>query len=123
MRDEIKDGDRHPPVRAFRIDEPLILGRSADMQGFLVESPRQDGSRWIGKATWDSGEITWLVQDDYVNAFASLGPGGQLAWSRRAKVGDHFDLVVRDESGEWTLPADGTDWAMPSWSATGQHIV
>lgn len=125
MRNDIdgKKGEtRHAPVRAFRIEEPAILGRSCDAKGFLIESPREDGSRWIGRASWDTGEITWLVQDDSVNAFASLGPGGQLAWARRAKTTDHFELVVRNDSGEWSVPAGGEDRVMPSWSVNGEHL-
>ena len=98
------------------VGEPVVLGRSCDQFGVLVEAQRHDGSRWIGKAAWETGEIEWLVQDGNVNAFASLGPQGQLAWSRRNAQGD-FDLVVRHRDGrQWNLNSSGDSWLLPTWS-------
>lgn len=94
----------------------LLLGRSADASGVLVESPRPGGARWIGRLGWLGGPVEWLVADDRVNAFAALGPEGRLAWSRRAPDGRGFDLVVRGDE-EWSLPAGEGDWLMPAWSA------
>ncbi|MGH7289907.1 MAG: hypothetical protein ACREJT_01760, partial [Myxococcota bacterium] len=90
-----------------------------DENGFLIESPQPDGSRWIGKVAWTTGEITWLIQDEFVNAFASLGPGGRLAWSRRAVDGDNFELVIRADRIEWSLGQPGEDWLMPVWGGPG----
>ncbi len=104
------------------IDEPLLLGRACDAGGFLVESIRPDGARWIGYASWSSGAIDWLIADDRVNAFACLGSDGRLAWSRRAGDADHFDLVVRRGDQEWTIGAQGGDWLCPVWSGKGDGL-
>lgn len=77
----------------------LILGRSADDQGFLVESPRLDGSRWIGKISWSTGSLTWLVQGDQVNAHGVLSPKGELLFTRRSRSATDADLVLRTASG------------------------
>ena len=93
----------------------LMLGRSADTTGFLVEFPRPDGSRWIGRVEWISGRLTWLVQDDRANAFATLGPAGELAFSRRAQADAPWELVLHARagtpSGERVLrgPASGAE--------------
>lgn len=106
----------------FTINEPAILGRSCDQRGFLIESPRSDGSRWIGYVAWETGAIQWLVADDHVNAFAALGREGQLAWSRRAQDAEHFDLVIRTAKNEWTIAAEGDDWLMPTFSGVGHGL-
>ncbi len=113
---------QEPPVLVHAINEPVMLGRSRDAQGFLVESVRDDGARWIGKASWTSGEIDWLVQDSNINAFAALGRAGQLAWSRRAPDTEHFELVVRTPSSEWTRQLPGADVLMPTWSGRGDSL-
>ncbi len=106
----------------FTINEPAILGRSCDQRGFLIESSRSDGSRWIGYVAWETGAIQWLVADDHVNAFAALGREGQLAWSRRAQDAEHFDLVIRTAENEWTIAAEGDDWLMPTFSGVGPGL-
>jgi hypothetical protein len=60
-----------------------LLGRSGDAEGFLIEWPRPDGSRWIGKAAWTTGRVTWLVRDAATNAHALLLRNGGLIFSRR----------------------------------------
>ena len=121
-REDSVDAKRDPPALVATLNEPLLLGRSCDVEGFLVESPREDGSRWIGKVGWESGAVSWLVQDESVNAFAVLGPDGRLAWSRRAVRADHFDLVVRAGADEWTIPAKSDDWLMPTWPNPGDGL-
>ncbi len=106
----------------FTINEPAILGRSCDQRGFLIESPRSDGSRWIGFVAWETGAIQWLVADDHVNAFAALGREGQSAWSRRAQDAEHFDLVIRTAENEWTIAAEGDDWLMPTFNGVGHGL-
>ena len=83
----------------FNLDPPLLLGRSADAEGFLIESPSPEGARRIGKVAWETGELTWLVADGRVNAFATIGPDGQLAWSSREVNQSGFTLVVRNNQG------------------------
>jgi hypothetical protein len=121
-RDGIDERERRGARLVRSLDEPLLLGRSCDSDGFLVESQRDDGSRWIGKASWRSGEITWLVTGTDVNAFGSLGPAGRLAWSRRAVDSDHFELVVRSASDEWAASFPDEHWLMPTWSGRGDGI-
>jgi hypothetical protein len=105
-----------PPRLELKLAEPVLLGRMGDAEGFLVESQRDAGARWIGKAAWTGGEVRWLVADEAVNAFAALGPRGQLAWSRRPPGGDRFELVVRGTDGQaWSIDT-GDDWLMPAWS-------
>lgn len=115
LRADLPAGQQRQPTLAAIVDQPVLLGRSCDENGFLIESPQPDGSRWIGEVTWSTGEITWLIQDEFVNAFASLGPGGRLAWSRRAVDGDNFELVIRADRIEWSLGQPGEDWLMPVW--------
>ncbi len=100
----------------------LLLGRGGDKRGFLVEQPRADGARWIGVMPWTGAKAKWLVADDEVNAFACLGPDGRLAWSRRAGGAEHFDLVVRHGTEQWTIAADGGDWLMPVWTGSRSDL-
>jgi hypothetical protein len=105
------------PVSLGRIRDRVLLGRSVDRTGFLVEAPQDNGARWIGKASWSTGEVHWLVQGDDVNAHASLGDDGRLAFSRLDPESGSFNLVVREPNGdEWIFGAAGEDWMMPTWS-------
>ena len=83
--------------------EPLqagvMLGRGADDEGFLVESPRPDGSRWIGRASWLTGRVRWLAAGDHVNAFGFLTPRGELLFSRRRTHETDFELVLLTPDG------------------------
>lgn len=72
----------------------IMLGRSCDARGFLVEENRPDGARRIGRADWLTGKITWLADDGRVNAFAELLPGGGTAWCARDIDATTFELVV-----------------------------
>ncbi|MBC7773784.1 MAG: hypothetical protein H7210_14925 [Pyrinomonadaceae bacterium] len=72
-----------------------VLGRSCDNAGFLIELPRADGTRWIGRVEWISGKLSWLVRDGLVNAHAAIGPGGDLAYSRRVVGSPLWELVIR----------------------------
>jgi hypothetical protein len=96
----------------------MLLGRGGNDEGFLVEAPQADGARWIGFVRWVTSGAEWLVADENVNAFASVGAAGRLAWSRRAPDGEHFDLVIRNGGAEWLLGAQGGDWLLPVWSDT-----
>jgi hypothetical protein len=72
----------------------LMLGRSCDNRGFLVEYPRNDGSRWIGRVLWLSGQLEWLVQGPDVNAHAVFTPQGFLLYTRRPVNDDRSELVM-----------------------------
>jgi hypothetical protein len=125
------------------LEEPLLLGRSCNDEGFLVESPREDGSRWIGFVGWESRELEWIVADDNVNAFAALGPNERIAWSRRPIERGPFELVVQIMGGQFTIGGEvpdaieetatspdhqistsppGADWLAPTWSETGDGL-
>jgi hypothetical protein len=108
---------------ATMLTEPCVLGRSCDDRGFLVESPREDGSRWIGHASWTTGQIDWLVKDEHVNAFAAIGPRGELAWCRRGTDRLWFELAVRSGGTEWSVDADEGEWLMPSWSGDKLFVL
>ncbi len=111
-----------PQLRAV-VDQAVVLGRACDSQGFLVEAPQENGSRWIGLASWQTGEVSWLVADDNaVSAFATLGPSGRLAWSSRPVNGTGFSLMVRFGADEWSLPSEGGDWLMPTWSGVSDGL-
>lgn len=105
--------------------EPWLLGRAANARGFLVEEPRADGSRRIGRVDWITGEVTWLVDEGFVDAFATIGEDGTLAWSRREIDTSAFDLMVRrgDGGGSWKLPARWErSWVDPVLSPDGRTL-
>ena len=110
-------------VRLGESDSGLVLGRQADAKGVLIESPRPDGSRWIGRLAWDAREVDWLVQDGRVNAFASFGPGDGLAYSSRETNTRRFELVVRRDGTTARLPEDGArSYLFPTFDATGSRL-
>ncbi len=109
--------------RTAVLDGAVILGRSCDESGFLIEHQFDDGTRSIGKAAWTSGAIEWLVENDSVNAFACLGSQGRLTWSRCAVDGDYFSLVVRQPDGsEWSAQTAGGHWLFPTFSQDGESL-
>ena len=111
-------------VRLGETDGGLILGRSADNRGFLVESVRPDGTRWIGRIDWSSRETEWLVQDGNVHAFAALGADGTLVHASRPLNGRQFDLVIRKDGQTRRLPGDGTrSYLLPCLSADGTRVL
>jgi len=118
---EMSFGPQAPP-RVTTIGQPALLGRSCDQDGFLIESIRANGARWIGKVSWTTGDIEWLVNDDRVNAFASLGPDGRLAWCRRVENAPYFELLVRHKSEPWVVDAFGGDWLYPMWSGVDDGL-
>ncbi|MEE2908468.1 MAG: hypothetical protein VX527_11640 [Planctomycetota bacterium] len=102
---------------------PLLLGQSADADGFLVELPQENGSRWLGKADWDTGAITWLAQDNAVNTYGSLGPNGELAWCTRPISETAFSLAIRfPDDEEVGIGPNGGEWLMPSWSTRTSRL-
>ncbi|MCH2136734.1 MAG: hypothetical protein MK101_09150 [Phycisphaerales bacterium] len=110
------------------LEGPLLLTDSADETGFLVERPNEDGSRWIGKVDWNTGDLTWLVQGDAVAAFPSIGLDGRLAWSERKIDDSRFDLVIRfsglhaREHQETVIPHGTGNWLLPSWSMRSNRL-
>jgi hypothetical protein len=120
---EIPPGPTDPPQLVATVAEAALLGRSCDAAGFLIESPRENGARWVGRAAWETGQVQWLVADDNaVSAFATIGPNGRLAWSSRPVNGERFDLMVRRGAEEWRLPATEGQWLMPTWSGVDDGL-
>ncbi len=112
-------GARHQTT----LTAPLLLTNAADAEGFLVEAPQSNGSRWIGKVDWRTGTTTWLVQDDQVNAMPTLGPQNRLAWSTRSRDERLFSLAVRFQDGrEFSIPSNGSDWLIPTWSSRSMRL-
>lgn len=137
-------------TRVASLSRGLLLGRGADAGGFLVEAPQPDGSRWIGKVAWpgairpvevkpleegaspmvldepvDISKPEWLVQDDRINAFAALGPDGELAWCVRTPEERTFRLAVRPGGGGQPFEhAAGTDesWFLPLFAGRGTGL-
>lgn len=93
-----------------------LLGRGADAQGFLIELPRPDGSRWLGRVAWETGAVSWLVQDAWCNAHAvplggPAGGAGEIVYTRRAAMAEGGGAVGGAGSGASELvhrAVDGT---------------
>lgn len=122
----------------------LLLGRmstrgssavgASHPAGVLVESPRLDGSRWIGVLPWDAGdaagpeagigEVRWIARNSLVNAFASASADGALAWSVRDRGVPFFALAVLDgaEGLRVLPPPDGASLVAPFFSADGRYL-
>ncbi|MBI1303634.1 MAG: hypothetical protein GC172_07580 [Phycisphaera sp.] len=105
--------DERGIVRLGETGAGFVLGRAADDTGVLIESPRPDGARWIGRIRWgaprgsEGYEPEWLVQDGRVNAFATLGPDDALAYATRDVRDRAFDIVVRTEGRTLRIGGDG----------------
>lgn len=111
----VYDISRPRGIREMYYEAPLPLGlllaRGADARGFLVEAPKADGSRWIGRIGWTTGEASWLVADEYVNANATLTADGHLVYTRRPVLAPDADLVLLPREGDASvLTASGTSY-------------
>ena len=102
-----------PAANSALIPGGLMLGRAADNSGFLVEAPQRDGQRWLGKVSWSSGHLDWLVKDNNINAHATLTSDGALIYTSR-KIGDaNRSLCLLSDSGRDTLLAPDASYAYP----------
>lgn len=113
-------------VQVFDLDAPIVLGRDNSTEGVLVESPRPDGSRWIGVATWseERAAIRWLVRSDSVAAHAVFADAGAILYSRRAVGGSRFSLVWRGRDGEErTLAMPDADVVFPLVAPDQRHAT
>ena len=102
----------------------VMLGRNGNQDGCLVERLNPDGSRWIGLAPWDGGDISWLVRNANVNAFGWINKDGSLVYSSRATDEERFQLVVRmSDSDVWILEEDlPYSWLHPTLTPSGKHL-
>jgi hypothetical protein len=119
-------GGMRTSVEVFDLDAPVLLGRDSDAQGVLVESPRPDGSRWIGVASWsaEGAQVRWLVRDRSVAAHAVFADAGALLYSRRAVGGARFSLVWRDGEGEErALSMPDVDLVFPLLAPDRRHAT
>lgn len=129
-------GQGRSPVGVGTVAAPALLGRGADADGVLIESPRPDGSRAIGRAAWFDGSVEWLVDDGNVNAFAAMGSSGAMAWSRRTVTARDFELVVRHagagggvtagtgaERDTVILGEPGASFLLPTFTSDGRTLV
>ncbi|MBL9149736.1 MAG: hypothetical protein JNM94_13685 [Phycisphaerae bacterium] len=135
--------------KSFTLKRGLVLGRSANNEGFLVEAPQQDGTRRIGFVRWttmvdasaaadeaaamvtgegesgswisrSAGEPEWIVADDRVNLFGALGPNGTLAWCARSPDANEMNLVVRRGEETFEIAAEeDQSWMLPTFAADG----
>ncbi len=105
--------------------EPLLLGRCGGERGFLVESPRGDGSRWIGEVAWDDGAIEWLLADASVSSMAWRDDQGRLAWCHSERAGDPASLRLNlpDEGVREWPPPPGATWLAPALTGDRRHLV
>jgi hypothetical protein len=105
--------------------EPLLLGRCGGGSGFLVESPRGDGSRWIGEVAWEDGTIEWLLAEAAVASMAWRDDEGRLAWCHSERAGDPASLRFSGREGgvrEWP-PPPGATWLAPAFTGDRRHLV
>ena len=95
-----------PVAEFFDLKASIILGRDTSAEGVLVESPRDDGSRWIGIAQWPAEgavgatQVRWLVRERAVSAHAVFAEGGGLLYCRRPIDSERFGLVLRSRDGQ-----------------------
>jgi hypothetical protein len=104
-----------------------LLGRSADDRGFLVEQVRPDAPRRIGRVEWLTGNVEWLTSGDADAAHATLGPDGELAYSRRSPQDpQRFELVYRpraeDPTGELVLASASESYVFPLFSSERDRL-
>ena len=106
-------GRRISPLHIGR--EGLLLTRAGSDTYVLVESPNGENGRWIGQIEFATGNITWIVADENINAFPTINNLGEMAWSRRSLQDDRFHLVVKTLHGQRVIDDGESDWLMPAF--------
>lgn len=104
------------------LEAPMLLGRSANNRGFIVEQPQENGSRWIGFVEWETGKLTWIADDNHVNAYAALGSldsANVIAWVRRPPDDLHFELVIKRGDSIETTSLPEAEYLFPTWTEDG----
>lgn len=108
-----------------RPPDSIVLGRSANDEGFLVESIQADGSRAIALIAWASGRAEILAQDaGQVCAHATLTARGELAYtSRPIDASQPAVLCLRARDGSvTTLASPGAEYAYPMATSDDRFI-
>ncbi|MDP7008991.1 MAG: hypothetical protein QGI78_05415 [Phycisphaerales bacterium] len=95
----------------------VLLGRNANDTFFLVEAPRGDAGRWIGKVEWETGALRWIVSNDATNAFPSTNSYGDLAWSCKPAGEERFHLLVQTMQGRFQIDDGQSDWLLPMFGS------
>lgn len=106
-------GRRISPLHIGR--DGLILSPAADDHGVLVEVPKEDGTRSIGKIEWATGNLNWLADDEHVNAFPTINSTHELVWSRKVANENRFYLVLQTLRGQRTIDDGISDWILPKF--------
>ncbi len=115
-----------PRAEVFDLEAPILLGRDSNLEGVLIESPRPDGSRWIGVAEWSERDarVRWIVQDQSVSAHAVFGPSDGLLYSRRRVGESRFELVLRDrDNQERTISLPDASLVYPLMAPDLEHAT
>lgn len=102
----------------------VLLGRSASAQGVLVEVPQPDGSRFIGRLEWTTGQVAWLIREPgIVAAHAIELRDGSLIYCRRAVADAAFVLTLRPPGRpEVTVPTPGECALYPIASPSQRYV-
>lgn len=92
------------PQGSEPIPHGVLLGRSCNNEGFLIEWPRPDGSRWIGLVRWSTARVNWLVRSDETLQWlaasnAVLKPSGDLIFAYRTDPAQGWALARRSRAG------------------------
>lgn len=102
---------------------PWLIGRAATNDAYLAERPRSDGGRDIALVEWESGAPHEVAADGWTNAFATVSPGGSLAWARRPAEGGDWSLVIERQGARRVLAGEpGDQWVFPVFAGDGSGI-
>ncbi len=110
------------------LTQGMLLGRAVNAEGFLIEWPRQDATRWIGLCTWADASITWLVGgDESVATFAAhaiLMHDGTLITALGDEEARGWLLAQRSPTGQITvLDADPATMLVPLSSLDARRFA
>lgn len=115
---EVTDQGLKTLVVASDIPAGLTLGRDASTRGFLVESVRPDGSRWIGEIAWATGQVSWLITGSDIFSHGAYMPddaNSGIVCSARERGGEQ-SVILLVQSGQRRVLANevGTAWTFPT---------
>jgi len=101
-------------LRPIQVEEEgVLLTTAANDGGVLVEKPLGEQGRWIGIADYATGQVEWLIADEYLNMSPAISLSGNMAWSRRSLDDDRFHLVVHSARGQFVIDDGESDWLFP----------
>jgi hypothetical protein len=113
--------------KAFSLKRGLVLGRSANNDGFLVEAPQPDGTRRIGFVRWttmvDAGSEDTGVESDPALADDTESSASETSFVKSA--GEPEWIVADDRTNIYgALGPDGTlAWCARSPGANESNLV